>query len=227
MCGRWARRATTWARRAFVHGAARPCLPRRSTRSPRWRRAPRRVSSSSSRPWGPRTSPAAAPSSRWGSRKSTALGFIFRARRPGRRISPGPPPAARRTRARARGPPRRPPGRARAYALMSDPNARSSGATPLASIFCRTFSARTTSPWPAQWSIRLVYEATSGAMPRLSMSQVPLPSSSRNTSCAAPTFPSARYPRSSMLKMSMEGHTLSHCICDSRRRASPIRPPRT
>ena len=32
---------------------------------------------------------------------------------------------------------------------------------------------------------------------------------------------------SSMLKMSMEGHTLSHCICDSRRRASPISPPRT
>ena len=55
-----------------------------------------------------------------------------------------------------------PAGRARAYALMSDPNARSSGATPLASIFCRTFSARTTSPWPAQWSIRLVYGDVGG-----------------------------------------------------------------
>ena len=56
------------------------------------------------------------------------------------------------------------------------------------------------------------------------MSHVPLPSSSRKTSCAAPTFPPRRYPLRSMLKMSMLGATLSHCICDSSRRASPIIP---
>ena len=46
--------------------------------------------------------------------------------------------------------------RPRAYALTNDPKVRSSGATALSSILAKIFSARSTSPWFAQWSMRLV-----------------------------------------------------------------------